>query len=215
MESLETLEPYGAGNSQPIFGIFGVRVESAKPVGEGKHMRLTFSKGNTTFTAMKFQTTVMDFPFCEGDTVDLAARVEKNEFRGEVKASVQIKEMRFSGIDEDKLFKSKALYEKYKRGEEISPQEAKFLMPTREFLLAVYNMMKQYKCWYYDVETLMVRANCPVERYCTMLVSLDVLKELDFIKEEKEQIIFDGDGKKADLSQSEILKELNEVKGGE
>ena len=215
VESLETLEPYGAGNSQPIFGIFGVKIESARPVGEGKHMRLTFSKGNTTFTAMKFQTTVMNFPFCEGDTVDLAARIEKNEFRGEIKASVQIKDMRFSGIDEDKLFKSKALYEKYKRGEKISPQEAKFLMPTREFLLAVYNMMKQYKCWYYDVETLMVRANCPVERYCTMLISLDVLKELDFINEQNEQIVFDGDGKKADLSQSEILKELNEMKGGE
>ncbi len=215
VESLETLEPFGAGNPQPVFGIFGVKIESAKPVGEGKHMRLTLSKGNVTFTAMKFQTTVMDFPFCEGDIVDLAVRVDKNEFRGEVKASVQIREMRFSGIDEDRLFKSKALYEKYRRREEISSHEAKFLTPSREFLLAVYNMLKQYKCWYYDVETLMVRANCPVERYCTMLVAIDVLIELGFVKTENEQLVFDGEEKKADLSQSEILRELNEMKGGE
>lgn len=215
VESLENLEPFGAGNPQPIFGIFGVKIESAKPVGEGKHMRLTLSKGNVTFTAMKFQTTVMDFPFCEGDIVDLAVRVDKNEFRGEVKASVQIREMRFSGVDEDKLFKSKALYEKYRRREEISSHEAKFLTPSREFLLAVYNMLKQYKCWYYDIETLMVRANCPVERYCTMLVSLDVLKELEFINYQDGHIVFDGDGKKADLSRSEILRELTEMKGGE
>ena len=31
----------------------------------------------------------------------------------------------------------------------------------------------------FDIETLLVRASCPVERYCTMAVSLDVLCELD------------------------------------
>ena len=88
-------------------------------------------------------------------------------------------------------------------------------MPTRDFLLGVYNLIKQYKKWPYDVETLTYRAKCPVERYCTMLVSLDVLSELKLIYYENEQIVFDGDGKKADLSQSKILNQLNQMKGGE
>ena len=215
VESLENLEPFGAGNPQPIFGIFGVRLDSIKPVGEGKHLRLSFTKGNTQFVAMKFSTTILEFPFCEGDTVDLAVRIDKNEFRGEVKASVQLREIRFSGVDDDTFFKSRALYEKYKRGEALTSHEARFLMPTREFLLGVYNLIKQYNKWPYDVETLTYRAKCPVERYCTMLVSLDVLNELKLIYYENEQIVFDGDGKKADLSQSKILNELNQMKGGE
>ena len=215
VESLETLEPFGAGNPQPLFGIFGVRLENIRPVGEGKHLRLTFVKGNTQFVAMKFSTTLSEFQFCEGDTVDLAVRVDKNEFRGEVKASVQVRDMRFSGVDDETFFKSQLLYEKYKRRETLSPHEARFLTPAREFLLGVFNLLKQYKQWQYDVETLMIRAKCPVERYCTMRVSLDVLCEMGLIKYENEHIIFDGDGKKADLSQSEILNNLNQMQGGE
>ncbi len=215
VESLENLEPFGAGNSQPLFGIFGVRLDSIRPVGEGKHLRLSFTKGTTQFVAMKFSTTVAEFPFCEGDMVDLAVRIDKNEFRGEIKASVQIREMRFSGVDEENLFKSQSLYEKYKRGEGLTSREARFLTPNREFLLGAYGLLKQYKVWQHDVETLLFRAKCPMERYCTMLVSLDVLCELELIKNDNGKLIFDGDGKKADLSQSKILNYLNRLQGGE
>ena len=107
------------------------------------------------------------------------------------------------------------MYEQFKRDEALNVQQAKFLTPSREFLLAVYNLLKQYHCWYYDVEALAYRANCPVERYCTMLVAIDVLKELGFVKAENGQLVFVGEDKKADLSQSEILKKLNEIQGGE
>lgn len=213
VESLETLEPFGAGNAQPLFGVFGVRLSNIQPVGEGKHLRLGFTKANTQFTAMKFSATLNDFPYREGDIVDLAVRIEKNEFRGEIKASVQIRDIRFSGIDEDKLFKSMGLYEKYKRREELSVQEAKFLTPTREFLLGVFNFLKSYNIWSFDIETMLIRAKCPVEKYCTMQVSVDVLVELGLIRRENETLIFDGNGKKADLSSSKILKELNEMQG--
>jgi hypothetical protein len=48
-----------------------------------------------------------------------------------------------------------------------------------------------------------------------MKVALDVLFEMELIKNESEHIIFDGDGKKADLSQSKILNNLNKMQGGE
>ncbi len=214
VNSLEALEPFGAGNPQPLFGIFGVTLAGIKPVGEGKHLRLGFTKGNTQFTAMKFSTSLDSFPFREGDLVDLAVRVEKNEFRGEIKASVQIRDIRFSGADEEKLFKSQSLYEKYKRGDSLTPHEARFLTPSRDFLLAVFGLIKNYKTWSFDIEAMLVRAKCPLERYCTMLVALDILCELGLIKREGEHIIFDGEGKKADLSQSKTLQNLS-VRGSE
>lgn len=213
VESLETLEPFGAGNPQPLFGIFGVRLSGIHPVGEGKHLRLSFSKANTQFTAMKFGSTLNDFPYREGDIVDLAVRIEKNEFRGEVKAGVQIRDIRFSGVEEDKLFKSMGLYEKYKRNETLNSHEARFITPSREFLLGVFNFLKSYNVWSFDIETMLVRTKCPVEKYCTMQVSVDVLCELGLIRKENETLIFDGNGKKADLSESKILKRLNEMQG--
>ena len=213
VESLETLEPFGAGNPQPLFGVFGVRLSNIQPVGEGKHLRLGFNKGNTQFTAMKFGASLNDFPYREGDVVDLAVRIEKNEFRGEIRPSVQIREVRFAGIDEDNLFKSMGLYEKYKRKENLNVDEAKFLTPSREFLLGVFNFLKSYNVWSFDIETMLVRTKCPTQKYCTMQIALDVLCELGLIRKENETFIFDGNGKKADLSQSEILKNLNEMQG--
>ncbi|MGN0539155.1 MAG: single-stranded-DNA-specific exonuclease RecJ [Candidatus Fimenecus sp.] len=207
-ESLEALEPFGAGNPQPVFGIFGVRITGIKPVGEGKHLRMSFTKGNTQFCAMKFSTTLNELPYREGDTVDLAVKIDKNEFRGEVKASVQIKDMRFSGIDEDKLFKSRALYEKYMRGEMLTCHEARFLTPSREFLLGVFNFLKNYGGWQFDIESMLVRTSCPAENLCKMQISVDVLCELGLIRQERGIIIFDGDGKKADLSASAVLNGL-------
>lgn len=211
--SLETLEPFGAGNAQPLFGIFGVRITSIRPIGEGKHLRLTFAKGNTQFTALKFSATLDKFPYTEGDTVDLAVRIEKNEFRGEIKPSVQIREMRFSGTDEELLFKSKTLYEKFVRGETLTVNEAKFLTPSREFLLGVYRFFKSRKIWNFDIETMLVRVECPVQKYATMLVAVDVLCELKLIKKDGDIIIFDGENKKTDLSESSILNFLAKLQG--
>lgn len=207
-ESLEALEPFGAGNPQPVFGIFGVRITGIKPVGDGKHLRMSFTKGNTQFCAMKFSTTLKELPYREGDTVDLAVKIDKNEFRGEIRASVQIRDMRFSGIDEDKLFKSRALYEKYMRGETLTCHEARFLTPSRDFLLGVFNFLKNYGGWQFGIESMLVRTNCPAENLCKMQISVDVLCELGLIRQERGIILFDGGGKKADLSASAVLRDL-------
>lgn len=215
VQSLGTLEPFGAGNPQPLFGIFTARITAIRPVGEGKHIRLSFAKGSSQFTAMKFSTALSQFPYREGDIVDLAVRIEKNEFKGETKPSVQIRDIRFSGADDDKLFKSKALYEKYMRGEAISEKEARFITPSREFLLGVFGFLKANGGWQFDIESMLVRAKCPPEKLCTMLASLDILCELGLIKLCGDIIIFDGNNKKTDLSQSKILNQLIEMQGGD
>lgn len=211
--SLEALEPYGAGNCQPTFGIYGVKLTEIHPVGEGKHLRITFTKSGSTVTAMKFSTSQESFPYTVGDTLDLAVKIDKNEFRGEVKPSVQIKDIRFSGTDEEKLFGSMLLYEKFKRGESLSPKEAKFLTPSREFLLAVFNFLKSQGQWRFDTETFMKRAGCPVENYCTMQIAFDVLYELGLITYKEGKTVFDGNNKKTDLSSSKTLNELNSFSG--
>lgn len=213
--SLSALEPYGAGNSQPVFGIYGVTLSEIKPVGEGKHLRLTFTKSGAFVTAMKFSTTAEEFPYRVGDMLDLAVRIDKNEFRGEVKPSVQIKDIRFSGTDEDKLFGSMSLYEKFRRGEELSPKEAKFITPSRDFLLAVFGFIKRQGEWNYDIEVLLKRTGCPVHNFCIMQTAVDILCELELLKTSDGKIVFDGDNKKAELTDSKILNRLNAFKGGD
>lgn len=215
LTSLSALEPYGAGNTQPVFGIYGATLTEIKPVSEGRHLRLTFSKSGAYVTAMKFSTTAEDFPYCKGDTLDLAVRIDKNEYRGETKPSVLIKDMRFSGTDDEKLFGSMSLYEKFKRGEALSPKEAKFITPSREFLLAVYSFIKKQGLWKFDTETLLKRTGCPVQNFCIMQTAIDILRELDLLKKTDGKIIFNGENKKTELNNSKILNRLNYFIGGD
>lgn len=215
LTSLSALEPYGAGNTQPVFGIYGATLTEIKPVSEGRHLRLTFSKSGAYVTAMKFSTTAEDFPYCKGDTLDLAVRIDKNEYRGETKPSVLIKDMRFSGTDDEKLFGSMSLYEKFKRGEALSPKEAKFITPSREFLLAVYSFIKKQGLWKFDTETLLKRTGCPVQNFCIMQTAIDILRELNLLKKTDGKIIFNGENKKTELNSSKILNRLNYFIGGD
>ena len=211
LNSLSALEPCGCNNPVPTFGLYKLTLCAVKPVGEGKHLRLTFKKGATELSAMLFSTTLGEFPYRIGDTVDLAVQIEKNVFRGEIKPSVHIKEMRFSDTDEENYLKSMRLYEKYRHGDALNEKEISFLTPSRAFLLGVYKFMKTAGKFPFDMEVFCKRSGCPYKNAATAAVSFDVLTELCLLeKDENGAYLYAESTQKADLSASNILKTLSE-----
>ncbi len=211
LDTLEALEPFGCDNPVPTFGLYNMKLIGAKPVGDGKHLRLTFSKGMTEITAMLFSVTLEQFPYRIGDAVDLAVQVEKNTFRGEIKPSVHIKEMRFSGADEENFFKSLRLYEKYRRKDTLNAKERSFITPSREFLLGVYKFLKANDPFRFGTEVFCQRSRCPYANAATVRVAFDVLEELKLIERtETGAYRCVAQTGKADLADSRILKDLTE-----
>ncbi|MEG0546301.1 MAG: single-stranded-DNA-specific exonuclease RecJ [Oscillospiraceae bacterium] len=211
LNTLSVLEPFGSGNPQPVFGLFSMMLTCIKPVGEGKHLRLTFKKGTSEITAMLFSVSLENFKYNITDIVDVAVKIEKNEFRGEIRPSIQIKEMRFSGTDEENYLKSERLYAKYKRGDELNKSEIKFITPSREFLSSVYKFIKFNNGWNFGEEAFCIRAKCPLKNVATVLTSFDILTELSLINKTDEgryEFIELPKGEKVDLDSSKILIEL-------
>lgn len=212
LDTLALLEPFGCQNPAPIFGLFRMTLCAVRPVGEGKHLRLTLTKGNTEITAMLFGTTLSDFPYQIGDCVDLATQIEKNEFRGVVSPSVHVKEIRYSDTDEENYLKSLRLYEKYRHKDALSEKEASFLLPNRKFLLGVFRFLQYNSPFSFDAETFCKRTGCAEAFAARVMISFDVLCELGLV-ERKENAYFlspDAEHKKVDLSNSLILKSLEE-----
>ena len=181
-----------------------------------QRLRLTLQKGITELTAMLFSVTLAQFPFKLGDAVDLAVQVDRNVFRGEVKPSVHIRAIRFSGLDEEHFLKSVRLYEKYRHGDTLNEKEAAFLCPSRTFLLSVYKFIRANSPWHFDIDVFCKRSGCPAANAATVLVALDVLCELHLILKDGEggfSFNEESIGQKADLADSEILKALQE-RGG-
>lgn len=209
---ISSLEPFGAGNPQPIFGLYGMRLHNIAPIGGGKHLRLTFKRGDSTITALLFGTTQADFAYQVGDLLDLAVKLERNEYMGQVKVSVYIKDIRMSGTDDDKYLKSVRLYEKIKRKDRLTEKEAKFALPDRQFTGEVYRFIRDSGGWHYDTDVLCYRLCDDGSNACKVLVSIDALCELGILKKEKGNITLDDTKKKVNLDNSELLSYLKNYK---
>ena len=101
-EELYLLEPFGTGNSQPVFETDRLIITEITALSGGKHTKLTLrAPGSTSlFTALYFGTTTQDFPFCVGDAVDLAYNLDINEFRGRKSVQLLIRDMRPASCDD-------------------------------------------------------------------------------------------------------------------
>ncbi len=207
--NLSSMEPYGNGNDQPLFGLYGMTVASVHPVGDGKHLRMTLTKGDAGVSVVKFGTSVDAFPFVAGDKVDIAVKLERNEYRGEIRASVQMRDIRFSGVDEDKRVESVRLYESYYRRQELEREKLELLLPDREFLGKVFTYIKNNPARFLDSETLCVRMGLPMDYYAKLLIALDVLEELKTVqKSENGNYFIPETIEKTDLSRSKILNDI-------
>ncbi len=88
VESLELLEPYGAGNPRPTLCITDVVLERVTPIGGGNHLKLRLGKGGVEFDCVMFGCRAEALGAREGDRVDAAFYPQINEFRG--RRSVQL-----------------------------------------------------------------------------------------------------------------------------
>lgn len=205
---ISALEPFGAGNPQPVFGLYAVTLASVQSIGSGKHLRLNFRKGSTSFSALYFGVTEKEFPYVCGDSLDLAVKLERNEYMGQVRVSIYIKDVRMSGTDDEKYLKSVRLYEKMRRKERLSPKEAAFILPSRQTVADVYRYIRSRGKWSHDSDVLCYRLGGDGSNACTVLTAVDVLSELGILKKEDGEISLKDTSVRVSLEDSRIIKHI-------
>lgn len=208
IESLSMLEPFGAENPQPIFGICGVTLVSVRPIGTtGKHIRLTFEKKSNQYTAVYFGMSADEFPYMPGDEIDIAATVDKNEFRGEVKPNIYVKAVKSSLFNDARYFSSEALYDKLKRGGRINEKERAFLCPDRAFAASVFRYIKKCGVCRNTPEHIAIKLGFGSEHTCRVRVVLDAFCELNLLTY-KDGAYTAANSNKVALDSSVLLKKL-------
>lgn len=209
------LEPYGAGNPTPLFGLYNMKLTDIHEVGNGKHLKLSLSRGDSVIAAMKFSTTKESFPYGIGDIVDCAVTLDKNVYNNVESLSVIIREMRFSSVDEDALLSSKETFEAFCRGDFITKEQSKSLLPTREEFAVVYRFLRANNGFKHSIEVLHHRLNSDKISYGKLRVILESMNELSLIKiyegmYDTSVILCEVQGK-VNLDHSLIISKLKEV----
>ncbi|OKY54421.1 single-stranded-DNA-specific exonuclease RecJ [Megasphaera cerevisiae] len=81
---LSRLEPYGMGNSRPVFSLYGSTVAEIRTMGRDKqHLRITVAGRDRAYlSGVGWSMAERCDKIRSGDRVDLAFQLEKNEFNG-------------------------------------------------------------------------------------------------------------------------------------
>lgn len=95
---LRHLEPCGPGNPSPVFGVAGAAVRDARPVG-ANHLRLLLEDGGGRLPAIGFDWADRVDPAWWRGLVDVAFKLERNEFRGDVSLQGRIVQIKPTGDD--------------------------------------------------------------------------------------------------------------------
>lgn len=203
VDNLESLEPYGADNTQPIFGLFNVKLISVSPIGDGKHIRFEVQKKGQNFKIVKFKTTVDDFPYKTGDMLDVAIKVSKNYFKGRYYLSIRCEDIRLNGIDDDKYFSEKRDYELFLLGYDGEP----VLYPNRKICASIYRFVKQHNGWNYSLDDLYFAMGQAVT-YGQLIFALKAFSEAGLITLNGEKIILNRTEGKVQLDSTNTLQTL-------
>lgn len=212
LDSLAALEPFGAGNPSPVFGLYNMHIDDVKELSGGKHRKLTLSRDKSIVTAMCFNTDISGFPYKAGDTVDLAIALDKNFYAGNTYLSVIVRDIKLSKVDNEAELISERIFERFSTGRSIRTEDALKILPDRNDFSRVYRYLRDEGGYAGAVDMLAVKLSLPLGKLRVVLVAMCELGLLE-IREgmTKAEISLCQVSGKVDLDTAPIIMELKEV----
>lgn len=211
LETVEQLEPFGAGNPQPIFGLYNMTVTDIQSIGNGKHLRVVLERNGVSLQTVKFRTVQAEFPFVGGDVVDAAVGLEPNEYLGQIRVSILLKNIKLHDMVEEDLFSSMRDFSLLMRGRSDG-FDPSLLIPQRETTAAVYRFIRSVGRWNYDTETLCHRLDLWAEDYGQVAVAIESMLEMGVLRrDENSGLSVPKTSEKVNLQDAPVLRRLREL----
>ena len=139
VEALDALEPCGTGNPRPVLVITGAHVQSAVQVGRGRHLKLRLEARGCVLDAIFFSADAAQLGVTPGCRVDVAFYPQINEFRGVRSVQLQVVDLH-PALTRAQM--ERCVYEKYRRGELLSHDEAQSLLPNRAEFVSLWRYLE-------------------------------------------------------------------------
>lgn len=214
LDSLSYIEPCGASNPSPIFGLYNMTIIATKEMGNGKHMRITLSRGQgqVPVYAVYFNHNFQSCSYRNGDIVDVAVSLDRNIYNGQENLSVIIKDIKYSQSNNEELIDSERIFDKFAKRYRITKNEVMSILPTRNDFAYVYRFLKQNKGFIYGEYALVNALNYKISMG-KLIVILYSMKELGLINWQQglyQSIIEMKESGKVNLEDSVFIKKLKE-----
>ncbi len=228
INALSRLEPYGSGNTRPVFALMDLKVEGLQNVGQNRHLKLRLSKGGRHFDAIFFCTTAEDCGLVPGSRVDAAFYLQINEFRGTSSVQLQMIDLRPSVVPSQREQECLELARRMTCGGSISSAEAYRLLPEREQFVALWRAILSIEQEEYTEDSRLpalrrlASALNGTDTFLRAAVGIEVFTERGLLAVERKDDILSLrsiPGRRADLEESTYVIKLRQtiaqhLKGG-
>ncbi len=159
---LAKLEPFGMGNSTPVFAIENMVVENAFIMGQQKnHIKFLLKKDDQVLEAISWNGSHYHAEFFKGDIVKIAFTLQTNEWQGELVPQLIIQDLQ--------------------RMNEVTPRLTK--EGLRELYPVVKSVFRNPERMRYIVESEVIQQSPVGLTPLEAMLGLEVFKELGIIKE--------------------------------
>ncbi|HCA28527.1 MAG TPA: hypothetical protein DEP23_02555 [Ruminococcaceae bacterium] len=210
---ISALEPLGACNPQPVFGLFDMKLDNIMPIGQGKHLRLSVLRDDVRLSVCRFNTTCENFPYECGQKVNLVVTMERNEYRGVVTPSLLLKDIRPAEMQQEELIEAYDSFDTIMRCETITPDEVVRWTPEREHLERIYRFIRTKNNWSGGLDQLEYLLQKPKIAFIQIRLSLEILRQAGLIslndRGDLMVISLLPVSGKTDLNQTPIMQYLN------
>lgn len=213
--SLSPLEPFGAENREPEYGLFGMTIKEIIPLSEGLHTKLMCERSGSVIQCLKFGIGPKEFPYSAGDTVDMAVTLDSKEYRGQMQLTIMIKDIKPAEFNMEDAIHAYRLFERYMRHEYLTADEAEYMTPQRDHLAIIYRKAAAFGKSDMGILKLFSELAKQGVNPARILVGLEVLSERGLVNysigEEKIRVeVQETDGKKQDIYQSVIFTRIKQ-----
>lgn len=214
LDCLSYIEPCGASNPSPIFGLYNMTVIATKEIGNGKHMRITLSRGQgqVPVYAVYFNHNFQSCSYRNGDIVDVAVSLDRNIYNGQENLSVIIKDIKYSQSNNEELIDSERIFDKFAKRYRLTKNEVMSILPTRNDFAYVYRFLKQNKGFIYGEYALVNALNYKISmgKLIIILYSMKELGLINWLQGLYQSIIEMKESGKVNLEDSVFIKKLKE-----
>ncbi len=214
VKMLDYLEPFGAGNPNPVFGLYNMTISDMIPLKDNKYIRLTLTRNNSKITVMSFSLSPAEFPFKTGDVVDLAVTLDINEYKGIENLTVILKDIKASQTENSTYIDSLRIFEAFCKGDALSKSQFLSIYPSRNDFALVYRFLRDNNGFSYKIDNLSARLENKLS-FGKIKVILKAMNELGLIEMQEGlktlNIEFLQVNHKVDLDSADIIKKLKEV----
>lgn len=214
LDCLSYIEPCGASNPSPIFGLYNMTIIATKEIGNGNHMRITLSRGQgqVPVYAVYFNHNFQSCSYRNGDIVDVAVSLDRNIYNGQENLSVIIKDIKYSQSNNEELIDSERIFDKFAKRYRLTKNEVMSILPTRNDFAYVYRFLKQNKGFIYGEYALVNALNYKISmgKLIVILYSMKELGLINWLQGLYQSIIEMKESGKVNLEDSVFIKKLKE-----